>query len=56
MKMEFASSERVSIYLSDCCRNNSVNLCHHPDFEFVVFKVPDNLFYFILKLMLWTLI
>ena len=26
----------------DCCRNNSVNLCDHPDFELVIFKVPDK--------------
>ena len=26
----------------NCCGNNSVNLCHHPDFELVNFKVPDK--------------
>ena len=60
--MEFASSESVFTLSRDCCRNNSVNLCHHPDFELVIFKVPDKVIilgiciYFILKLMLWPLI
>ena len=65
MTLECASSGSVSIYLSrDCCRINSVHvsLCQHLDFKLVIFKVPDKVIilgicvYFILKLMLWSLI
>ena len=63
MKMELLPLRVYPSTLSrDCCRDNSVNLCHHPDFELVIFKVPDKVIilgiciYFILKLTLWPLI
>ena len=43
MKMEFFPLRVYPSTLSrNCCRNNSVKLCHHPDFELVNFKVPDK--------------